>query len=149
MRDIKKIVIHCSDSTWGTSEDINRWHLERGWDCIGYHFVITNGRSKSTDSYIADNDGMLQEGRPVEKKGAHAKGHNFDSVGACLIGTHWFSSAQLFKTLPKLLASLMFQYKIPVEEIFGHHELDEHKTCPNIDMDALRSYMGEIDVSRM
>ena len=108
MREIKKIVIHCSDSTWGTSEDINRWHLERGWDGIGYHYVITNGRAKSTDSYKEQDDGSIEKGRPVEKTGAHVRGHNSDSIGVCLIGTHWFTSRQLYKSLPTLLATLIF-----------------------------------------
>lgn len=146
MRNLNRIVIHCSDSTWGTGDDIHRWHLERGWDGIGYHFVITNGRAKSTDSYIEKNDGILQNGRPVTKVGAHVQGHNGDSIGICLIGTHWFSSKQLQITLPNLLTDLMFRYKIPANKIYGHFELDENKTCPNIDMTALRHYMEEIIV---
>ena len=144
MREIKKIVIHCSDSTWGTSEDINRWHLERGWDGIGYHYVITNGRAKSTDSYKEQDDGLIEKGRPVEKTGAHVRGHNSDSVGVCLIGTHWFTSRQLYKSLPTLLATLMYQHKIDADNIFGHYELDKGKTCPNMNIEEVRCKMREI-----
>ena len=144
MREIKKIVIHCSDSTWGTSEDINRWHLERGWDGIGYHYVITNGRAKSTDSYKEQDDGLIEKGRPVEKTGAHVRGHNSDSIGVCLIGTHWFTSRQLYKSLPTLLATLMYQHKIDADNIFGHYELDKGKTCPNMNIEEVRYKMGEI-----
>lgn len=144
MREIKKIVIHCSDSTWGTSEDINRWHLERGWDGIGYHYVITNGRAKSTDSYKEQDDGSIEKGRPVEKTGAHVRGHNSDSIGVCLIGTHWFTSRQLYKSLPALLATLMYQHKIDANNIFGHYELDKGKTCPNMNIEEVRYKMGEI-----
>ena len=144
MREIKKIVIHCSDSTWGTSEDINRWHLERGWDGIGYHYVITNGRAKSTDSYKEQDDGLIEKGRPVEKTGAHVRGHNSDSVGVCLIGTHWFTSRQHYKSLPTLLATLMYQHKIDADNIFGHYELDKGKTCPNMNIEEVRCKMREI-----
>jgi N-acetylmuramoyl-L-alanine amidase len=144
VREIKKIVIHCSDSTWGTSEDINRWHLERGWDGIGYHYVITNGRAKSTDSYKEQDDGLIEKGRPVEKTGAHVRGHNSDSIGVCLIGTHWFTSRQLYKSLPTLLATLMYQHKIDADNIFGHYELDKGKTCPNMNIEEVRYKMGEI-----
>ena len=144
MREIKKIVIHCSDSTWGTREDINRWHLERGWDGIGYHYVITNGRAKSTDSYKEQDDGLIEKGRPVEKTGAHVQGHNSNSIGVCLIGTYWFTSAQLYKSLPSLLATLMYQYIIDADNIFGHYELDKGKTCPNMDIEAVRYKMREI-----
>ena len=43
MRKIKEIIIHCSATKEGrnyTVADIDRWHRERGFFCIGYHFVI-------------------------------------------------------------------------------------------------------------
>ena len=43
MRKIKEIIIHCSATREGrdyTVADIDRWHRERGFFCIGYHFVI-------------------------------------------------------------------------------------------------------------
>ena len=43
MRKIDKVIIHCSATPEGkdyTVEDIDRWHRERGFDCIGYHYVI-------------------------------------------------------------------------------------------------------------
>ena len=43
VREIKKVIIHCSDSDFGTASVIDGWHKERGWDGIGYHYVITNG----------------------------------------------------------------------------------------------------------
>ena len=86
MREIKSIVIHCSDSEWGGVADIDRWHKERGWDGCGYHFVITNGVTKAHDDYKPEADGLIQNGRDVEKPGAHVRGHNKYSVGICLIG---------------------------------------------------------------
>ena len=43
MRKIKEIIIHCSATREGrnyTVADIDRWHRERGFFCIGYHFEI-------------------------------------------------------------------------------------------------------------
>ena len=53
--------------------EIDRWHRERGWLKIGYHFVIKR-------------DGTIEEGRHVDEVGAHAKGHNSTSVSVCMIG---------------------------------------------------------------
>ena len=76
MRKIDEIIIHCSATKAGrnfTASDIDRWHREQGYACIGYHYVILV-------------DGTIQEGRPVERVGAHAKGHNNNSIGVCYIG---------------------------------------------------------------
>ena len=53
--------------------DIDRWHRERGWLKIGYHYVIKR-------------DGTVETGRELEEVGAHAKGHNAISVGICMVG---------------------------------------------------------------
>ena len=63
MRKIKEIIIHCSATKEGrnyTVADIDRWHRERGFFCIGYHFVIYR-------------DGSIHVGRSVEEVGAHAR----------------------------------------------------------------------------
>ena len=76
MRKINKHIIHCSDTPDDrhvTVDDIRAWHIKRGWNDIGYHYII-------------NRDGSLALGRPVEKIGAHCKGNNGDSIGTCLIG---------------------------------------------------------------
>ncbi|MBD3170155.1 MAG: N-acetylmuramoyl-L-alanine amidase, partial [candidate division Zixibacteria bacterium] len=42
MRGINMIVVHCTDSAWGEVEEIRRWHRTRGFDDIGYHYLICN-----------------------------------------------------------------------------------------------------------
>lgn len=138
MREIKKIIVHCSMSEWGDKDEIDRWHRERGWDEIGYHFVILNGYSKSTKKFSYLNDGLVEEGRTLNKPGAHCKGHNQDSIGICLIGKYHFTSRQLLATLPQLLYHCMKVFKLEPEDIYGHYELNERKTCPNIDMYLVR-----------
>ncbi len=76
MRQITEIILHCSDTVEGrdyTVEDIDRWHKNRGWRSIGYHYVIYR-------------DGTVHEGRPLKQIGAHCKGHNYHSIGICYIG---------------------------------------------------------------
>jgi N-acetylmuramoyl-L-alanine amidase len=76
MRNIDKIVVHCSATQEGRHLDaaeINRWHLKRGWKGIGYHYVVLL-------------DGTIEYGRSIYEPGAHVKGMNKNSIGICYIG---------------------------------------------------------------
>jgi len=104
-----KAVIHCSDSPHGRGDNaatIHKWHKERGFDGIGYHYVILE-------------DGEVENGRPHYWEGAHTKGHN-DTIGICLIGEHDFTPEQ-FKSLSGLLDVLRFKD----DEIVAHSLLVE------------------------
>lgn len=111
------IVIHCSDSPHGRGDDaatIHRWHQERGFDGIGYHYVITE-------------NGERQAGRPHYWRGAHVAGKNANSLGICLIGRDQFTEKQ-FDELHILLTELGNEY--PDAWIVGHSDLDNKKRCP-------------------
>jgi hypothetical protein len=127
-----KIIIHCSDSTWGSVGEIDRWHKERGWDGIGYHKVIMNGLYKPGE-YNELYNGKIGRGRPLTKQGAHCKGHNSDSIGICLIGVDEFTPAQ-YKSLKELCERLMEEYSISSDDIYSHAEFSD-KTCPNFNVD--------------
>lgn len=120
MNMIKEIIIHCSATPNGRDDraaDIHRWHLEKGWDGIGYHYVICVG-------------GKLEVGRPEYWQGAHARGHNKDSLGVCLIGTDKFDNGQ-WETLETLTNLLLKKYG--ELKISGHNEVS-NKTCPGFDV---------------
>ena len=73
MRKIDLIVIHCSatrEDRCFTEFDLDVCHRRRGFNGPGYHFYIRK-------------DGRIVSTRPVEKIGAHAKGHNATSIGIC------------------------------------------------------------------
>ena len=56
MRKIDKIIVHCADTPEGRdvrAEEIRHWHKAKGWDDIGYHYVI-------------DIDGTIEAGRDTE-----------------------------------------------------------------------------------
>ena len=124
------IVIHCSDSTFGSSILIDSWHREQGWDNIGYNFVICNGKVEN-NTYLECMDGSIERGRDIDKSGAHAKGYN-NYIGICLIGVNSFTDAQ-FKSLRILVKELMVKYSIPQDKIIGHNEVS-NKTCPNFNV---------------
>ena len=76
MREINKIIVHCSATREGENyevAEIRKWHLARGFSDIGYHFYI--------DLY-----GEIHKGRDIAKIGAHCKGHNRNSIGICYCG---------------------------------------------------------------
>lgn len=140
MREIKKVIIHCSDSSFGNALLIDKWHRERGWKGIGYHFVILNG-CIFKDNYMAENDGLVEVGRAISEIGAHCKGQNEDSIGICLIGERTFTPKQLYYSLPRLLKELNARFGIISGEIYGHYQFDPGKTCPNIDMRDLKDFV--------
>lgn len=130
MRPLDLIVVHCS-ATRPTQDvgvaEIRKWHLDRGFADIGYHYVIRR-------------DGRVEDGRPVEKAGAHAEGHNARSIGVCLAGgldakgkpAPEFAPAQI-ESLAGLLRRLKADYSIT--EILGHRDLpDVAKACPSFDV---------------
>ena len=74
--NIHTIVIHYS-ATYPdqdiTRATVDRWHRERGFREIGYHWFIRR-------------DGTLEEGRPEGTLGAHVRGHNSGTIGICWAG---------------------------------------------------------------
>lgn len=121
MRKINEIIIHCSATPNGRFhdvDDIRRWHVEgNGWDDIGYHHVIRT-------------DGMTEKGRDESKVGAHAKGHNRNSIGICIIGNDQYNAVQWYR-LRQLVAQLMTKY--PDAKVIGHNEIS-HKSCPGFNV---------------
>ena len=133
MRNIKKIVVHCSDSPDDLDigfKQINEWHKENGWLSLpseiscGYHYIIRR-------------DGRVETGRPEEERGAHVRGHNSDSIGICWVGRKVISTPQ-YNSLIKLLKDKYQAFGLEVTDIHGHYELDSKKTCPNLKMPLVR-----------
>ena len=129
MRKINSIIIHCSATVEGkdyTVADIDRWHKSRGWQCIGYHYVIYR-------------DGSVHTGRPVAQIGAHCTGHNANSIGVCYIGgcaadgktPKDTRTPQQREALRRLVADLQKQY--PGATVHGHREFAA-KACPSFDV---------------
>ena len=130
------IVIHHSASDAGSAEIFDRWHRARGWDELGYHFVITNGQG--------GEDGLVQVGsRWVKQKwGAHCGGtpnndYNNHGIGICLVGDFCDklpSPAQL-QALRKLVIFLADRYGIGGSCVIGHCDAPNSSTaCPGAEL---------------
>lgn len=148
MQKIQKIVLHCSDSLFGTAITIDGWHRAKGWSKIGYMGVILNGQIKP-DFYDSQSDGAWEWGRSVDddkwiepdEVGAHALGLNSTTVGICLIGKEKFTEAQLSEAKWRINFYLR-QWGLTSKDVVGHYEVDHAgKTCPNIPMDIFRDYL--------
>ena len=128
MREINKIIVHCSATPQGRDvsvQTIREWHLARGWSDIGYHYIISL-------------EGKIETGRPVERQGAHVRHHNQGSIGVCYIG-----GMDLEMKNPKdtrtneqhcSLEDLLLELKglHPNAVISGHRDYSA-KACPSFD----------------
>lgn len=153
MSEIKRIIIHCSESNWGNADIIRDWHVNgNGWRDIGYHYIILNGNEESSNNYNEELDGLIQPGRSLDndtfmdndEKGAHAAGLNSDSIGICLVGKETFTKEQI-KSL--ILTCSFWKRLIPGIEINGHYEFNDKKTCPNFKIEELQEIIDETDIS--
>ena len=128
----KWFVIHASatypdmdiDIEWIRNIHVN----QNNWSDVAYHFFIKR-------------DGTLQNGRPIERIGAHALGHNVKSIGICMAGglkpgtkipEDNFTQDQ-FDTLYELLDQL--HNRFPEARIIGHNGFENHRSrgCPCFD----------------
>ena len=122
MRTITLIIIHCSavrpDQT-SSAKKIDEWHKDRGFKCIGYHYVIRR-------------DGTIELGRPEWMVGAHChvagQNHNKYSIGVCYEGGLDIRgqpadtrTAEQKQTMRRLLEELHERY--PRAMIVGHRDL--------------------------
>lgn len=131
MRKITHIVVHCSATPNGkevSAKEIDRWHRQRGFAKIGYHFVI-------------HLDGSVSKGRELEEPGAHVSGHNATTIGICYVGgvdandpkkaLDTRTAAQrdrLFKLITEL------KKRFPDAEVLGHRDFPGvAKACPCFD----------------
>jgi hypothetical protein len=172
MRKIKGIVVHCSGKIpFGNPLLFNDWHRRRNfkksfpgrpgeYNC-GYHAVITNGVLDGPCEYDRLWDGNIMSGRPEELSGAHATNCNSTHLGVCLAGGYEFTDNQL-ESLHRLVEWWMQKFGLETDSVIGHNETphqqkkDKHsrKTCPNIPMHTLRSYLeislpGRMDMAEL
>ena len=129
MRQINKIIVHCSATREGenyTVDTIRSWHVDgRGWSDIGYHFYI--------DLY-----GEIHKGRDIAKIGAHTKGYNRNSIGICYCGgvetdgktPKDTRTPEQKEGLLHVLKTLKAMY--PAAIIYSHNEF-ANKACPSFD----------------
>ena len=137
-REIERVIYHCSDTPQGadyTAQDINRWHINRGWECIGYHFVIRIS-------------GIIEFGRSVNYVGAHCKGQNLGSIGICYIGRTEPSIPQKEATAD-LYRLFKKELNIDAYNWFCHNQFNPEKTCPGFKVDKLHDILSSYIIKKI
>ena len=79
---VEKIVVHYGDGETPKTEKrekelikaYDNWHKTKGWGGLGYNLIV------------GPVTGNVYEGRGLDRVGAHATGHNTNSVGVCVVG---------------------------------------------------------------
>ncbi|CAM0104215.1 amidase [Vibrio phage 159E36-2a] len=129
---VNYITIHCSATKpkrRTTIEDIDKWHRDRGFRKVGYHWYI-------------DRDGDIHQGRNETEIGAHVAGHNLGNVGICLEGglsdetgdpENNYTVAQ-WDALTLLLKEVIGRHGVKWGNIKGHRDWGANKACPCFDV---------------
>jgi len=126
----KYIVIHHSATEEGSSLYFDKYHQGKGWEGIGYHFVIDNGTKGKQDGQIEVSPRWIKQ-----EDGFHCSASNMNrkAIGICLVGNfnkEYVSSKQL-DALVYLVNILRKYYKIPLKRIIGHNQVLGARTeCP-------------------
>lgn len=120
----KYIMLHCTATPEGRmvkTTEIDAWHRERGFNGIGYHYVV-------------HQDGRIEAGRPLSRSGAHCTGYNSVAIGIVYVGglngAHRPADTrtpQQKEAIVHLIHQLKKNYHI--ERIMGHNEVSA-KACP-------------------
>ena len=118
MRRIDTIIVHCTATKamrHFNVNDVRRWHIQRGFNDIGYHYLVLV-------------DGTIQTGRPLSIAGAHCQGHNAHSIGVCYVGGLNSQGAPADTRTPA-------KNQFPNATIHGHRDFAA-KACPCFDATA-------------
>ncbi len=140
-RNIKFIAIHCAATKPSMVVPISRirkWHLDRGFNDVGYHFYIRR-------------DGLVEYGRDIKTTGAHVKNYNSVSIGICYEGginedgdAEDNRTDEQRKTMIKLLTELSIEY--PKAVIKGHRDFPAvYKDCPSFDV---RQWCKDVELNK-
>jgi len=121
MREINRIVIHCS-ATWPsmnyTKAMLWRDHVKgNGWDDIGYHYYITR-------------DGVIHPCRPEHIKGAHVDGFNNKSIGICYEGG--LSDTPAFRDIIVDGVKKTVKYRPPEDNRTAEQRISMYALCKDI-----------------
>ena len=126
MRRICEIIVHSSSTPSSMDigvKEIDKWHRDRNFRMVGYHFVIRR-------------NGLIEKGRDVGDTGAHVRGYNLNSIGICWVGGTKNGKAfdnrttKQKKSMFKLIRALLIIFDIKM--VLGHKNVGNTE-CPSFD----------------
>lgn len=135
MREIKRVILHCTATKEGAEVDVDtirKWHLARNFSDIGYHYVILL-------------NGEIALGRNLFTQGSHTRGENEDSIGVAYVGGldekgkpkdtmslyQDIAFMRLFESLSVTFGKL---------DLHGHNEFS-NKACPSFDVQSKYKFL--------
>ncbi|MGB0798922.1 MAG: peptidoglycan recognition protein family protein [Planktomarina sp.] len=125
-RFVDRVFLHCSASDHDHHDNLatmERWHLERGFNGVGYHIFIRKS-------------GQVEMGRDLERTPAAQRGHNTGTIAISCHGLdeRKFTQAQ-FDQVKALCLAINDAYGGAVT-FHGHREVAA-KSCPVYDYKTL------------
>ncbi len=140
---VRFLVVHHSGSPRSTQTGtIASWHLERGWEAIGYHWII-------------EGDGAVVPGRSLFLQGAHAPSVNGKSWGVCVTGdnttpepsaANWRKVDQRWNDVQRQSLLRLIQavrLLVPMVQVVRHCDV-RHTTCPGLTLDEFETLAGGV-----
>lgn len=115
-RMVSRVFLHCSASDrpeHDNPQTMEKWHLERKFKEIGYHFYI-------------DKSGRIFEGRSLNTNPAAQAGHNANTIAICMGGLKTFTTEQ---KRALIALCLYLEHLIKGLTFHGHCEVSL-KSCP-------------------
>jgi hypothetical protein len=126
------IIIHHSATPKGNAAFIDRLHKDRGWEGLGYDFVIDSGNGAPDGAVeVGWRWKEQREGAHTRVTGDYSNFWNEHTIGICLIGNFELQSpsAAQYRSLAKLVSFLQDRYNIPTSKIKKHSDVDATR-CP-------------------
>lgn len=118
------IVIVHSGSPSGSAADIAQEHKTLGYDGLGFHFVIGNGK-RMGDGEIHVGYRWLDQRSGADLSGVHSGFNSSNAIEICLVGDgdrRPFSDEQMYR-LAQLVSSLSDEMGISSDRVFLHKDL--------------------------
>lgn len=137
MNKPNKIIIHHSltkDSGTVSWEAIRKYHKNKGWQDIGYHYGIE----------LVGNEYKILKGRSENTVGAHTVGQNSNSIGMCLVGNFdvTYPSPKQLNKLKELILDIFSRYgNLPV---YTHNHFASYKSCPGKNF-PFKSFLDQLE----
>ncbi|MBP1967961.1 N-acetylmuramoyl-L-alanine amidase CwlA [Virgibacillus natechei] len=133
---IKNIARHHSATTEGTAQSFANYHVNHhGWNTSGYHEVILRDGTVQ----IAYDDNVVTNG---------VGGHNTPTYHICVVGSGSFTDKQE-EAFEERAKEAMSRFGLDVGDVLGHNEFSNtngyshsSNSCPGIDMDKVRGWLG-------
>lgn len=117
------IVIHHALSPNCTAQDVHRWHLEKGWAGIAYHYFIRK-------------DGSIYRGRQETWQGGGLLGsENKGAIQICLEGCYTDYGMQTEKTVPAAQMAALVELCRDITKRWNIVAIKRHADYPSAQAD--------------